>query len=111
MPEQSSKQQHQGGFMHRGPGHMMIGQVKKAKDIRGTIRRLWGYLSHQVLGLIGTAVLVTVTTGIGLLGPYLMGKAIDQYILPGDVRGLLWIVFLMIITDFHCNKLALKIMI
>jgi ATP-binding cassette subfamily B multidrug efflux pump len=98
MPEQSSKQQHQGGFMHRGPGHMMIGQVKKAKDIRGTIRRLWGYLSHQVLGLIGTAILVTVTTGIGLLGPYLMGKAIDQYILPGDVHGLLWIAFLMIVV-------------
>ena len=34
-----------GGF---GPGgRMMGGKVEKAKDRRGVLRRLWGYLRHQ----------------------------------------------------------------
>jgi len=78
-----------------GHGHMMRGK-ERAKDTRTTLRRLWEYLKHQWVGLIGTAVLVAVTTGGGLLGPYLMGKAIDEYILVGDLQGLLHIVLLMV---------------
>jgi ATP-binding cassette subfamily B multidrug efflux pump len=98
-PEQFSSQQARAGFL-RGPGsgrHMrMMGAVQKAKDTRGTIRRLWGYLKYQALGLIGTIMLVAMTSGVGLLGPYLMGVAIDKYILVKDVPGLVRIALLMI---------------
>jgi len=70
-----------------GPGRM-IGQGEKAGDARGTTRRLWDYLQRQKAGLLLAAVLVAATTGFGLLGPYLMGVAIDQYILEGDLLGL-----------------------
>jgi len=75
---------------------MMLGQVQKAKDTRGTMRRLWGYLRQQKWGLLGVFALVTMTTGFGLLGPFLMGKAIDDYILVGDLPGLARIVMLMV---------------
>jgi ATP-binding cassette subfamily B protein len=75
---------------------MMMGQVQKAKDTRGTMRRLGNYLRQQTGGLLGVITLVTITTGFSLLGPFLMGKAIDDYMLAGDLPGLTRIVLLMV---------------
>lgn len=61
----------------------------RPKDAKGTIRRLWGYLRRQRTGLMLVFVLTAFTAGLGLIGPYLIGTAIDKYILPGDVSGLL----------------------
>ena len=52
--------------------------------------------AHQRGALIATAVLVVLTTGLNLLGPYLLGVAIDRYILPGDLPGLARICVLML---------------
>ncbi len=75
---------------------MMLGQTQKAKNTQGTVRRLWGYLKQQKLGLVSVILLVAATTGFGLLGPYLMGKAIDETIIAGDLPGLARIAVLMI---------------
>ncbi|NIO43597.1 MAG: multidrug ABC transporter ATP-binding protein, partial [Burkholderiales bacterium] len=72
------------------------GKVERAKDTRGTVLRLWGYLRRQRAALIATALIVVVTTGLNLLGPLLLGKAIDDYILPGDLPGLARICLLML---------------
>jgi ATP-binding cassette subfamily B protein len=76
----------------------MMGEREEAKDTRGTARRLFGYLRGQKQALIGTLVLVVATTVFGLLGPYLMGRAIDVYILQGDLPGLARIALLMIVV-------------
>ena len=72
-----------------GPGQRFTGEIRRAKDTRGTIGRIWGYLRRQRAALIVTALLVVSTSGLTLLGPYLMGRAIDAYILRGDLAGLL----------------------
>ena len=96
MREQRSGGQHRRGFMG-GPGHhMALGSDQRAKDTRGTTRRLWGYLKQQKTGLFLVFILVILATIFGLVGPYLMSKAIDNYIIPGDMRGLAWIVLIMI---------------
>ncbi|HQE93959.1 MAG TPA: ABC transporter ATP-binding protein [Anaerolineae bacterium] len=69
---------------------------ERAKDIRGTVNRLWGYLKRQKWALIAILVLVLISSGLGLLGPYLMGIAIDDYIMPGDLPGLGRIVLVML---------------
>ena len=69
---------------------------EQAKDTRRTLLRIWGYLKHQKWALIGTVVLVAVNSGLGLMGPYLMGKAIDQFILENDIPGLARTALLMI---------------
>ncbi|HOU12837.1 MAG TPA: ABC transporter ATP-binding protein [Anaerolineae bacterium] len=61
---------------------------ERAKDIRGTVLRLWGYLKRQGWSLLAILLLVAASSGLGLLGPYLMGIAIDQYILKGNLPGL-----------------------
>ena len=48
------------------------------------------------MGLLGVFLLVSVTTGAGLLGPLLMGIAIDKYIIVGDLPGLARIALLMV---------------
>ena len=78
------------------PGMGMMGGMGRADDVQGTMRRLWSYLKRQRWLLIGTVVLVALSSGLALLGPYLMGIAIDTYILKGDLPGLARTVLLMI---------------
>jgi ATP-binding cassette subfamily B protein len=40
--------------------------------------------------------LVAASSGMGLFGPYLTGRAIDEYIRPGDLPGLARLCALMI---------------
>lgn len=69
---------------------------EKAEDRRGTLRRLSDYLKpyHGRLGLV--AVLVVVATLFGLIGPALLGRAIDQYVTHHDLEGLLQISLVML---------------
>jgi ATP-binding cassette subfamily B multidrug efflux pump len=78
----------------RGPMGMFQ-EGEKSKDPRHTLLRLWTYLRRQRLALTITAVLVVVTSTTDLLGPYLMGKAIDNYINKGDLPGLARLLGLM----------------
>ena len=49
-----------------GPPHMrMLAKVEHAKDSRGAVLRLWGYLRRQRASLIATALTVVATTEIG----------------------------------------------
>lgn len=89
-----------GGF--RGPGfgppgaHFVHGAVKP-EDPRKTLKRFWEYLKPHRVKLLLIFSLVIVTSLLMLAGPYLIGKAIDNYIIPKDFRGLLRLVALMII--------------
>lgn len=80
----------------RGPGH--IGRVEKVNDARAALKRLALYLKPHTASLIFVFVLVIVYTALGLVGPYLMGVAIDQYLSTADTSGLLRVVLVMLIT-------------
>jgi ATP-binding cassette subfamily B multidrug efflux pump len=80
------------------PGMGMMGGMGRASDVQGTMRRLWGYLKRQKWLLIVTVALVALSSAMSLLGPYLMGIAIDTYILEGDLPGLARTALLMIGT-------------
>jgi len=96
-----------------GPRPPMFGSGEKPKDRRNAILRLWGYLKYQKIGLLEVIVIVIFNTGIGLLGPYLMAKAIDDYIIPKELGGLVWILLIMLclyITSSLSNWLEIYIM-
>ncbi|GAB4560546.1 MAG: ABC transporter ATP-binding protein [Anaerolineae bacterium] len=76
----------------------LLREAEKSKNPRGTLVRLWGYLQPQWPTLLAVIVLVLITSGIDLIGPYLMGLAIDQYIAGGDVPGLGRLLLLMVVT-------------
>lgn len=86
-----------GGGMARG----MIPKVR-AKDTAAAVRRLWGYLGRQRSGLIAISLLTLCSAGLALLGPYLIGVAVDRYILPMDLNGLLRLCMLLL-SVYMCS--------
>jgi ATP-binding cassette subfamily B multidrug efflux pump len=80
-----------------GPGGRGRGaRIEKARDVRGTLRRLLVTLRPYRWALIGVFILVVVGALLDLLAPFLMGMAIDRFIAAGDLAGLLRIVALML---------------
>jgi len=52
------------------------------------VRRLWPFFRPYLRRVIGAGVLLLFSTGLGLLGPVLLKRAIDVNIGQGDLRGL-----------------------
>jgi ATP-binding cassette subfamily B protein len=63
-----------------GPGGRGAGghSVERAKDTRGTLRRLMDYLRPHRGGLVLVALVAALGTAFAIAGPFLMGRAIDQ---------------------------------
>ena len=82
----------------RGHGGMMA--LERAKNARGTVRRLVQYARPHRATLVAVVLLAAVSTGMGLAGPYLMGKGIDVILriaaqreeIGALVRIILWMV-------------------
>nr|WP_304214189.1 ABC transporter ATP-binding protein [Fredinandcohnia onubensis] len=62
---------------------------QQAKDRIGTVKRIWSYLAVNHKLLIAVLAMVVVSSGLGLLGPYLLGRGIDEYIVTKDNYGIL----------------------
>ena len=74
--------------MMRGPMMGLDVQEEKAKDRRGVARRLFGYLLTDRRPLIIILLSVLVSSAMRLYQPYLLGVAVDQFIVNGDRAGL-----------------------
>ena len=84
-----------GGMGGHGP-HQIPGPVSKPKDTKKTIKQLWIYLRDHRVTLIFIFISVVISSLLNLIGPYLIGKAIDDYIIPGDFIGLMRMVLIMV---------------
>jgi len=67
----------QGGAGHRG-GPPMGRPVEKAKDFKGTIKRLFAYLRPQMLSLSIVVIFALLSTAFTVLGPKISGNAMNQ---------------------------------
>ena len=65
----------------------LTGPIVKPKNQKQTLLRIWGYLRIQRLELISVVIFVIISTLLSLVGPYLIGKTIDDYIVKFDVSG------------------------
>lgn len=82
--------------VQRGPGPGQPGKIEKAKDPRQAVVRLLDYLRPFMPALVLVMGFVVLYTLLGLLGPYLIGVAIDTYIGGGDAAGLGRIALIML---------------
>jgi ATP-binding cassette subfamily B protein len=71
------------------PGRMRPGEVQKvrSKDARGTLRRIWRYLKRQRTPLVIVLAGTVMATLLSLAGPWLIGRIIDDYIVPANRDG------------------------
>jgi ATP-binding cassette subfamily B multidrug efflux pump len=71
-------------------------KAAKPVDSFATVKRLWSYLSRKKGLLLLVFIMVVLSTGLGLLGPILIGKAIDDYIVARKTDGLLPFLLLLV---------------
>ena len=71
---------HPGGRFNGGP-------IIKPKNQKQTLLRIYGYLRIQKLELTSVVIFVIISTILSLVGPFLIGKTIDDYIVKLDVSG------------------------
>ncbi|MBM7566593.1 ABC transporter ATP-binding protein [Paenibacillus sacheonensis] len=72
-----------------GPGGMMGMPVQKAKDFKGTLRRLTGYLRPHRFALLIVLLTAVLSTVFSILGPKILGKATTKLFegLMGKLNG------------------------
>ncbi len=81
----------------RGP-MAMLREPEKAKSAAKTLKRLGACLRQESRLLVLVGLIVLVSTAADLLGPYLMGRAIDRFIAKGDLAGLAGLLALMAVV-------------
>ncbi len=87
-----------------GPGGAnRFRNLEKAHDARKALARLLPYLLPFKVAIAIVLVLVLAYTLLGLLGPYLMGLAIDKFIDGKDPAGLGRIALLMLVSYLLFN--------
>ncbi len=87
--------------------------IKAKKDRKkvnlSTLKRLWVYLSEKRMLLCLVLLTVVLSSGLGLLGPYLIGHTIDHFIVTKEINGLLLLmVSLTVVFAFHSLSLFLQ---
>ena len=69
--------------LHSMGGRFVGGQ--KPKDMRGTIKRLWGLFGRERWKLVSVFAVATAGSAVGLIGPWLIGRAVDAMAGPAGV--------------------------
>lgn len=100
-----------GGGRHGGPAGALGRPPEKAKDFKGTLKRLTGYLAPQKIRFIIVGLLAIVSTVFSIFGPKILGKATTK-IAEGVMtrafdfnyigRILIWMIVLYVIS-FLCS--------
>ncbi|MEZ5340971.1 MAG: ABC transporter ATP-binding protein [Acidimicrobiales bacterium] len=81
------------------PGGPQMGlPIERNAKTNDTFRRLMGYLQAHRPALVLSAVLIVVSSMFNLLGPWLQGVAIDEYIATSDKSGLRRIVIVLVLV-------------
>ena len=88
---------------------------KRAKDTGKAMKKLLGYMGLHKWLLLVVAILVIISTGANVTGTYLLKPVINDYILPGDVKGLIFALCAMgimyfagALSTFGYNRLMVK---
>jgi len=79
------------------------GKIEKAHDPQRALKGLLRYLAPFKVGMTIVFVFVLIYTFLGLIGPYLMGQAIDRFITTKQVAGLatisLWMLVVYVLNN------------
>jgi ATP-binding cassette subfamily B multidrug efflux pump len=93
---------------HIGIGNaMQPGKIEKPRNSAQAVQRLLHYLSPFRSKLVAVAILVVLYSLLGLAGPYLIGLAIDRFIVQKNVAGLEHIALLMLLAYLLYNLFQL----
>lgn len=88
---------------------------KRPRDTKKALGELFRYMGYHKWLLLLVAVLVLISTGANVAGTYLLKPVINDFILPGDIRGLVFALagmgimyFFGALSTFGYNRLMVK---
>ncbi len=79
---------------------------KRSKHTVHTVKRIWSYLAKEKARLTLVILLVLISSALSLLGPYMIGMAIDDYIVTKQTTGL-GLLLISLIFIFLIHSLAI----
>ena len=82
-----------------------IANYNRPKNTRRTLMQMLSYLGRHKWYMLMIALLVTVSASASILGTYLLRPVINNYIIPGDIPGLVKMLILMGIL-YLCGALS-----
>ncbi|MGJ9385096.1 ABC transporter ATP-binding protein [Salipaludibacillus sp. CF4.18] len=83
--------------------------TKRAQDWKGTLKRIWAYLSESKARLFLVLLMVFFSSLFALLGPFIVGMSIDNFIVTEETTGLKWVLFsLALIYVLHSSSVWLQ---
>ena len=62
---------------------------KRPKDTKKTVKHLLSYLGHYKWSFLLIAILVFISAGAGIMGTFLIKPVVNNFIVPGNMRGLI----------------------
>lgn len=82
---------------------------KRAQDWKGTLKRIWGYLAESKGRLFLVLLMILLSSFFALLGPFIVGVSIDEFIIKqGESSLLLVLIGLAIIYVLHSTAVFLQ---
>lgn len=84
-------------------------QQKKAKNMGATLKRIWQYIAIEKGMLTLVILMVLISSIFALLGPFLVGRAIDNFIITQEANGLGYLLLALIaVYIIHSVSLFLQ---
>lgn len=84
-------------------------EKKRAKNTWKTVKRISSYFKRNRVTLSLVILMVIISSLLGLLGPYLVGVAIDEFIVTKKVNGLMMLLIsLFFVYVFHSLAIFLQ---
>lgn len=68
----------------------------RAADWKYTLTRIWQIVDEQRALLVLVFMMVLVSSVLSLTGPFLVGRIIDHYIVPGKYNGMITIILILV---------------
>ena len=71
-----------------GGGHGRNHGYQRPKDMKGTFKKLMGYVGKYKGSLVLVAICLLISSAAGVATSYLLKPLLNDYIIPGDFPGL-----------------------
>lgn len=101
-----------GGGFGRGRAANLL--AEKPKDMKGTIKRIFGYLSKAKFVMAAAIFILIIHTALDLLTTYLLRPAVNNYIIPKNYSGLVTLcaeLIVLYIISGVCQYISNKMLI
>ncbi|MFA9456387.1 ABC transporter ATP-binding protein [Halalkalibacter sp. AB-rgal2] len=86
-----------------------IKNTKKIDNWFDTTKRIWSYLGEHKPMLMLVILMIILSSALSLLGPFLIGVTIDDYLMAANTSGLIWLLaFLLIVYVSHALTMWLQ---